>query len=124
MVYVSAFSIHSNKPNTSNFLTGPSSSIPISKEYNLIIQMANNNTIIDIIRYYTKFSLGQYDTVSSFLNPTTYSKISNELNNLHAGAMYPNYEFILTNIIRSFESLMQSVQIYLNLQTRHDVFIL
>jgi hypothetical protein len=131
MVYVSSFSRYTSSSVKSIFInTSYNNSIPNkctinniintivenNKEYELIKQLTTNKTIIDITRYYTNFSLGNFDLLINELNPITYSRMSKELVNLHVGSQHTEYEFILTNIIRSFESLMQSVDLYTKLQ--------
>jgi len=120
MVYVSTFSAYDSstvktvfrsRNKLNNFTT-----ITSIREFDLIKQLTINNNIIAITRYYTNFSLGNFDLVINELNPITYSKIAKELANLHAGTGYPEYEFILTNIIRSFESLMLSIDLYIKLR--------
>jgi len=129
MVYVSSFSRYTLSSVKSIFIkTSYNNSTPNNctiinniiiknnKEFELIKQLTTNKTIIDITRYYTNFSLGNFDLLINELNPITYSRMSNELVNLHVGSEHTEYEFILTNIIRSFESLMQSVDLYIKLQ--------
>jgi hypothetical protein len=121
MVYVSTFSAYDSSTvktvfRSRNKLLNNTTTITTIREFELIKQLTINKTIIAITRYYTNFSLGNFDLVINELNPIRYSKISKELANLHAGTGYPEYEFILTNIIRSFESLMQSIDLYKKLR--------
>ena len=91
-----------------------------SYELMLIHKLTIHNSIKKITDYYTNFSLGKFDSVVESLTQTEFRKISTALYGLKKNKRYKIYEFILANLMRSFESLMQSVYQYVYLQVTED----
>ena len=126
MVYVSLFSQNQNHSGNcvtffnnvaNNGLYNDISVEILSGEHKLIHNLVINKYIDEITTYYNHFANGEYDIVIKALDDNTFAKISKELYELHVNEQYSDYEFILRNIINSFNSLMKSIQQYLTLQS-------
>jgi len=92
------------------------------EEY-LIRKLMMSTPVTTIVNYYSQYKSGNFTAVTTVLDASAFSALSLELSKLQLNQKYTVYEMVRQSLLRSFESLMQSVYQYAAMKTAQGELI-